>query len=63
MYTHKQVQLVDSVCGGGGLGEAFLSVSPPADFKLGNPKKAPMPRGGRSIYLYIYIYICKYVCV
>ena len=46
MYTHKQVQLVDSGGGGGGgLGEAFLSVHPKLISSLRNPKKAPILPG------------------
>ena len=46
MYTHKQVQLVDSR---GGVSKC----SPPADFKL-----PTTPRKHRSPRMYIYIYKC-----
>ena len=53
MYTHKQVQLVDS-WGGGGLGEAFLSVHPQL---ISSFRQPPMTK------VYIYIYLYRYVCV
>ena len=57
MYTHKQVQLVDSE--GGGLGEAFLS-SPPADFK---PPATPRKHQcSQDEALYIYLSICVCLC-
>ena len=42
MYTHKQVQLVDSG-GGGGLGEAFLSVHPQLISSLRQPQESSDP--------------------
>ena len=55
MYTHKQVQLVDS---GEGLGEAFLSVTP-SDFKLpATPRKQRSPHDEG---LYMYKYVCVFV--
>ena len=60
MYTHKQVQLVDS--GRGGVGGGVSKCSPPADFKLPvTSRKHRCPKEG--LYLHIYTYICKYVCM
>ena len=56
MYTHKQVQLVDSGVGGG-----VSNCSPPADFKL--PATPRKHRCSQDEGLYIYIYINMCVCV
>ena len=59
MYTHKQVQSVDSEEGGFGAGVS--KCSPLADFKLpATPRKLRCPQDEG---LHIYTYICKYVCV
>ena len=59
MYTHKQVQLVDSE-GGGGLGEAFLSVHPQLISSLRQPQESTnAPR--LKVYIYIYINMCVFV--
>ena len=58
MYTHKQIQLVDS---GGGVGGGVSKCSPPADFKLpATPRKQRCPHDEG---LYIYINMCVCVCV
>ena len=50
MYTHKQVH------GGGGLGEAFLSVHPQLISSFRQPQESTdAPR--RKVYIYIYIYM------
>ena len=59
MYTHKQVQLVDSG-GGGGLGEAFLSVHP--QLISATPRKHRCPEE-EGLYIYINIFACVCVCV
>ena len=57
MYTHKQVQLVDS--GGGGVGGGVSKCSPPADFKLpATPRKQRSPHDEG---LYMYKYVCVFV--
>ena len=58
MYTHKQVQLVDSGRGGG-VGGGVSKCSPPADFKLpATPRKQRSPHDEG---LYIYKNMCLFV--
>ena len=57
MYTHKQVQLVDS---GEGLGEALLSVHPQLISSFRQPQESTdAPR--MKVYIYIYINMCVFV--
>ena len=56
MYTHKQVQLVDSE--GGGLGEAFLSVHPQLISSFRQPQESSDPRMTKVC---TYINICVFV--
>ena len=55
MYSHKQVQLVDS--GGVGLGEAFLSVHPQLISSFRQPQEnTPCPKD-ECLCIYIYMYM------
>ena len=56
MYTHKQVQLVDSE--GGGVGGGVSKCSPQADFKLpATPRKQRSPHD-EGLYIYKYMCVC-----
>ena len=57
MYTHKQVQLVDSEGVGGGVSKC----SPPADFKPPATARKHQCSQDEGLYIYIYKYVC--VCV
>ena len=57
MYTHKQVQLVDSE-GGGVLGEAFLSVHPQLISSFRQPQESSDPPMTKVC---TYINICVFV--
>ena len=58
MYTHKQVKLVDS--GGGGLGEAFLSVHPQLISSFRQPQESsdpPMTKVCTCINMCVFVFV------